>query len=140
MQVFYRALVARLGARTRMIFARKNGEDVGFILGGVRDGTFRGFQFSYDERLKDVSLGGLLQLEQIRDLAAEGITTYDMGMDLEYKRRWADQPMDTVTIAVVRRSEGAPGAGYDGPHEKASRPRRRRRAPCARVRKGSNAR
>lgn len=111
MQAFYRELAARLGSRTRMIFARRDGEDLGFILGGVRDGTYRGFQFSYDQRLKSVSLGGLLQVEQIEDLAAEGVHTYDMGIDLPYKRRWADGPVDTVTIAVVRRKGGAAGAG-----------------------------
>jgi CelD/BcsL family acetyltransferase involved in cellulose biosynthesis len=103
MQAFYRGLVARLESRTRLIFARRGGEDVGYILGGVRDGCYRGFQFSYDERLRGLSLGGLLQLEQIGDLAAEGVTTYDMGIDLPYKRRWADGPFDTATIAVVRR-------------------------------------
>jgi Acetyltransferase (GNAT) domain len=102
MRAFYDALLARLGDRARMVFARKDGEDVGYIMGGVRDGTYRGFQFSYDERFAHVSLGGLLQVEQIAALAAEGVTTYDMGIDLPYKRRWADGPVDTVTLAVVR--------------------------------------
>jgi CelD/BcsL family acetyltransferase involved in cellulose biosynthesis len=102
MRTFYEALVARLGDRARMIFATRDGEDLGFILGGVRDGCYRGFQFSYDERMRHVSLGGLLQTEQIAALAAEGVLTYDMGMDIPYKRRWADGPMDTVSIAVVR--------------------------------------
>lgn len=102
MHAFYRALLARLGGRARMVFARKDGEDVGYILGGVRDGTYRGFQFSYDEGFAHVSLGSLLQVEQIAVLAAEGIGTYDMGIDLPYKRRWADGAVDTVTLAVVR--------------------------------------
>jgi hypothetical protein len=103
MRAFYGALLARLGDRARMIFARKDGEDVGYILGGVRDGTYRGFQFSYDARLAHVGLGGLLQVEQIRALADEGVGTYDMGIDLPYKRRWADGPVDTVVLAVIRR-------------------------------------
>jgi hypothetical protein len=111
MRAFYAELTARLEDRVRMIFARKEGEDVGYILGGVRDGCYRGFQFSYDERLGHVSLGGLLQLEQIAALAAEGVLSYDMGIDLPYKRRWADGPVDTVTLAVVRRIGGAAGAG-----------------------------
>lgn len=102
MRAFYGALLARLGDRARMLFARKDGEDVGYIMGGVRDGTYRGFQFSYDERFAHVSLGGLLQVEQIAALAEEGVGTYDMGIDLPYKRRWADGPVDTVTLAVVR--------------------------------------
>lgn len=102
MRAFYGELLARLGPNARMVLARKGGEDVGYILGGVRDGCYRGFQFSYDARLAHVSLGGLLQLEQITALAAEGILVYDMGIDLPYKHRWADGPVDTVTIAVVR--------------------------------------
>jgi hypothetical protein len=111
MRVFYDELLARLGPDARMLFARKDGEDVGYILGGVRDGCYRGFQFSYDARLAHLSLGGLLQAEQIAALAAEGVRTYDMGIDLPYKHRWADGPVDTVTIAVVRGREGAAGAG-----------------------------
>jgi len=102
MRTFYGELLARLGDRARAVFARKDGEDVGYILGGVRDGTYRGFQFSYDARLAHVSLGSLLQMEQIARLAAEGVGTYDMGIDLPYKHRWADGPMDTVVLAVVR--------------------------------------
>ncbi len=102
MRAFYGGLVARLGPNARMVFARKGGEDVGYILGGVRDGCYRGFQFSYDARFAHVSLGALLQAEQIAALAAEGVVSYDMGMDLPYKHRWADGPQDTVTIAVVR--------------------------------------
>jgi hypothetical protein len=103
MLAFYEALLARLGDRARMVTARRGGEDVGYIMGGVRDGTYRGFQFSYDERFAHVSLGSLLQVEQIAALAEEGVATYDMGIDLPYKRRWADGPADTVTLAVVRR-------------------------------------
>lgn len=102
MRAFYGELLARLGPNARMVLARKGGEDVGYILGGVRDGCYRGFQFSYDARLAHVSLGGLLQMEQIAALAAEGVLVYDMGIDLPYKHRWADGPVDTVTIAVVR--------------------------------------
>jgi CelD/BcsL family acetyltransferase involved in cellulose biosynthesis len=102
MRAFYGALLARLKDRARMVFARRGGEDVGYIMGGVRDGLYRGFQFSYDERLAHVSLGSLLQIEQIAALAEEGVATYDMGIDLPYKRRWADGSVDTVTLAVVR--------------------------------------
>jgi hypothetical protein len=104
MHAFYEELCTRLGARgaLRAIFARRQGEDVGYILGGAREGTYRGFQFSYDERFAHVGLGGLLQLEQIAALAAEGVTTYDLGIDLPYKRHWADGPFDTVTLAALR--------------------------------------
>jgi hypothetical protein len=112
MRAFYEVILARLGPRTRLLFARRDGEDLGYILGGVRDGCYRGFQFSYDQRMRHVSLGGLLQLEQIAALATEGVLVYDMGIDLPYKRRWADAPVDTVTLAVVRTA--APGGGGGG--------------------------
>ena len=51
---------------------------------------------------RHAAIGGLLQVEQIKDLVAEGVTTYDMGMDMPYKHRWADGTLDTVTLAVLR--------------------------------------
>lgn len=110
MRAFYGSLLARLGDRARMVFARRDGEDVGYILGGVRDGTYRGFQFSYDRRFARLSLGSLLQVQQIAALAEEGVSTYDMGIDLPYKRRWADGSVDTVTLAVIRGGSGGAGA------------------------------
>jgi len=99
---FYRPLAVRLGARLRAMFARQEGADIGYILGGVRGDTYRGFQFSFDRRYGHLSLGGLLQLAQIEQLCAEGIATYDLGIDMDYKHRWADGPRDTLTLVVVR--------------------------------------
>jgi CelD/BcsL family acetyltransferase involved in cellulose biosynthesis len=31
----------------------------------------------------------------------EGVTTYDLGMDMEYKRRWADDAFTTVSMAIL---------------------------------------
>lgn len=105
MRAFYEAMAARLRARRRLraIFARKGGEDVGYILGGVRGGTYRGFQFSYDARFRSLSLGSLLQVEQIAELTSDGIEEYDLGVDLPYKRRWADATVDTTGLAILRR-------------------------------------
>jgi hypothetical protein len=102
MTSFYRPLAVRLGARLRAVFARHEGTDIGYILGGVRGDTYRGFQFSFDRRYGHLSLGGLLQMAQIEQLCAEGIATYDLGIDMDYKHRWADGPRDTLTLVVVR--------------------------------------
>ncbi|MHC4973933.1 MAG: GNAT family N-acetyltransferase [Planctomycetota bacterium] len=102
MTCFYRPLAERLGDRLRTVFARHDGIDIGYILGGVRRDTYRGFQFSFDRRYGHLSLGGLMQLRQIEHLCAEGIATYDLGIDLDYKHRWADAPRDTLTLVVVR--------------------------------------
>jgi hypothetical protein len=99
---FYRPLAERLGDRLRTVFARREGRDIGYILGGVRHDTYRGFQFSFDRRYAHLSLGGLLQMAQIEHLCAEGIATYDLGIDLDYKHRWADEARDTLTLVVVR--------------------------------------
>ncbi len=99
---FYRPLALRLGDRLRTVFARHQGTDVGYILGGVRHDTYRGFQFSFDDRFGHLSLGGLMQVRQIEHLCAEGIATYDLGIDLDYKHRWADESRDTLTLVVLR--------------------------------------
>lgn len=102
---FYRAALGRLGpgGRIRALVAVLHGEDVGFVLGGVRGGTYRGFQLAYDAAHEQLGLGHLLQAAQLRALDAEGgIATYDLGMRMPYKERWADR-VDTTFALVVRR-------------------------------------
>jgi len=102
MEPFYRELFARLSARgaLRVLFARRAGEDVAYIAGGVRGALYRGLQFSFDARLRRLGLGNLLQHAQIEALAREGIETYDLGMELPYKRRWGEERFVTVTVAA----------------------------------------
>jgi hypothetical protein len=99
---FYRCLAARLesSGRLRAGFARRNGHDVGYILGAVRHGTYRGLQLSYDEGLAELSLGNLLQLHQMEALVGEDVGRYDLGMDMAYKRHWADEALTTTTLVV----------------------------------------
>jgi len=103
MQAFYRRIAERLAPRglLRVLFARRDAGDVAYILGAVRGGTYRGFQFSFDRACRGLSLGSLLQLEQIERLCEQGIETYDLGIDLPYKQRWADHPFDTTTLLVM---------------------------------------
>ena len=104
MEGFYRMIAERMArdGRLRVLFARCGSQDVGYMLGGVRDGIYRGFQFSFDQRLSELSLGSLMQRAQIAALCDEGIETYDLGMDVRYKRRWADRARDTLTLAILR--------------------------------------
>lgn len=102
---FYRAMVPRLIRRgaLRLLFARKDGVDLAYILGGVFGDTYRGLQFSFREGQESLSLGNLCQLAQIERLAAEGIRRYDLGTDVEYKKRWGEIEHDTVTLVALPR-------------------------------------
>lgn len=100
---FYRALARRLAdtGAGRMIFARSDERDVGFIFGGVADGVYRGQQFSYAEDWHAASIGNLLQQEQIRWLEEDGILRYDMGPVMEYKQHWTEHRI-TMHVLLLR--------------------------------------
>jgi hypothetical protein len=106
---FYRRLLQRLSraAAARVMFARCDERDVGFVLGGVAGAHYRGQQFSYAEDWRDFSIGNLLQLEQIRWLAEEGVAHYDMGPWMAYKGHWTErrQRID-ARLLVPRRGPG----------------------------------
>jgi CelD/BcsL family acetyltransferase involved in cellulose biosynthesis len=105
MHEFYRAMLPRLARhdRLRVIFARREGRDVGYILGAVFLGTYRGLQFSFDDEDRELALGNLCQYRQILALCDEGVTRYDLGTDMEYKRRWAEAQFETTLLVVVAR-------------------------------------
>jgi Acetyltransferase (GNAT) domain len=86
----------------RLRVARLDSLDVGFILGGVIEGRYRGFQLSYAQSVRTLSVGNLLQIHEIRKLCHEGVHTYDLGMDMEYKRAWSDSVFTTRPIIAVR--------------------------------------
>ncbi len=103
MQTFYRRMTERLIAkgRARIVVAMLDGEDVGYILGGVRNGRYRGLQLSYTTEVAQLSVGHLLQLQEIQNLAStRAAHTYDLGMDMEYKEAWADRVERSVTLVV----------------------------------------
>ncbi len=104
MHHFYAAMVRLLAPRGRMrlIMARRGEQDVGFVLGGVFAGTYRGLQFSHDVELRHLSLGNVLQRQQIERLCAEGVRGYDLGSTMEYKERWSDGPFVTRLLVVLR--------------------------------------
>jgi CelD/BcsL family acetyltransferase involved in cellulose biosynthesis len=104
MRAFYGAMLPRLCrlGQQRTIFARKDGRDVGYILGAVMGGEYRGLQFSYDADLSQFGIGGLLQYQQVVELCAEGVARYDLGTEMDYKRRWAEEIMETEMLVLVR--------------------------------------
>ena len=104
MRAFYQHMLPRLCAQgqQRTLFARLGGGDVGYILGAVFEGEYRGLQFSYDDDHARLGLGGLLQFHQVTALCGEGVARYDLGTEMDYKRRWAEEVMETEMLVLVR--------------------------------------
>jgi hypothetical protein len=105
-QEFYRRLVGYVAprGRLRLVFARHQDQDVAYCLGAVFAGAYRGLQFSYDDAHAAWSLGTLCQLHQIEALAHEAtpVHAYDLGTDMDYKRRWADGVFETRMLVIQR--------------------------------------
>lgn len=103
---FYWAMLSRLSRSrdARIIFATKEGRDVGYIFGGLAGAIYRGQQFSFDARYADMSIGNLMQFEQIRWLCEEGAQRYDLGplqgASMSYKHHWTELhfPIEAWTI------------------------------------------
>ncbi len=106
MRQFYRQMLDRIGpaGQVRALVLTRDGEDVAYILGGLFAGAYRGLQVSFDDRFRALSLGNVMQLEMIRRLCDEGVGWYDLGSDIPYKARWAEDGLTTVTLVVL----GAP--------------------------------
>lgn len=104
MRAFYAAMVPRLVAAgaLRVLFAKRGDEDVAVCFGGVFEGTYRGLQNSFDDRFRDLSLGNVMQGETIRRLGHEGIALYDLGSEMDYKQRFAEEAFETMTLLGVR--------------------------------------
>ncbi|MGB0589614.1 MAG: GNAT family N-acetyltransferase [Myxococcota bacterium] len=105
MASFYDHMTAYLAQRgaLRAVFATLDGEDIAMGFGGILGPTFRGLQMSYDDRFKHLSLGNLIQQELIMRVAAEGLEYYDLGTEMDYKRRWSHPGLETVALVVRSR-------------------------------------
>ena len=101
---FTRGVLHRSAAvdRALLILAHQGDEPVGYIHGGFVHNGFRGLQMSFDNRLSSLSLGNLLQLQMIEWLCELGASIYDLGSELPYKRRWAEQVLETTGLAIIR--------------------------------------
>lgn len=143
MSTMYRTMIERLGERGRLAAhvarldagrersdgrKRSDEDDIGYILGGIRNRRYRGLQLSFVQDRGDLSIGNLLQDHQLRALGEPGpdgrpiALTYDLGMDFDYKRRWADGAEPSVVIVVNRGHTPASGsATSSGPAEQQGR-------------------
>ncbi|MCB9637357.1 MAG: GNAT family N-acetyltransferase [Myxococcales bacterium] len=101
---FYSDLCRRLGRRglLRVMFAQHEGKDVAYAYGGILGTVYRGFQISYNDKFSSIGLGNLIQWKQLQKLAEEGITLYDLGMEMGYKKRWADRLQRFQTLVFTR--------------------------------------
>jgi CelD/BcsL family acetyltransferase involved in cellulose biosynthesis len=52
--------------------------------------VYRGQQFSFDEAWGGLSIGNLLQDQMIAWLCEQGVERYDMGPEMPYMRRFAE--------------------------------------------------
>lgn len=101
---FYQRMLSHLGpGRTAAWFAQQDGRDVGYLLGAWVGRWFRGLQFGYTSTLRSLSLGSHLLACSIEDVAADGAEIYDLGAEMDYKRRWADRELRSDLWAWVRR-------------------------------------
>lgn len=106
---FYRIMLRNLSRSndSRLIFAQFNGEDIGFIFGGMVGAAYRGQQFSFDDEWRNYSIGNLMQFEQIKWLCEEGATRYDMGPlignRMGYKRHWTERKNHIETWVLQER-------------------------------------
>lgn len=107
LEVFTRGLVRRIAPSRalRGIVLRRGDADVGFIVGAVAGATYRGLQASFVTELRRLSPGMILHVAMMRRLAAEGVTRYDLGSDMEYKRRWGDPGLVTSSVVALPRLE-----------------------------------
>lgn len=103
LQQFYRRMILRIPvSRLRLLFATLDGEDIGYILGHIRGSEYRGLQISYADSHRHLSIGSLLQSAEIDRAETTGIQSYDLGMDMDYKQRWATHTFTTRTTAIAR--------------------------------------
>ena len=103
---FYSEMLTRAArrGRLRVVFARLDDRDVAYCFGGVHGTSYRGFQLAYSDDVAHLGLGNLAQLEMIEHLTSEGVDSYDLGMEMAYKERWADETLSLYTVVIVRRA------------------------------------
>lgn len=103
-RAFYRDVFLRASGRGLLscFFAVKEGRDVGYLFGVVFGNTFRGFQMGYATDWRRLGIGNLLQMEAVKFAALAGIPTYDLGMETDYKARWAENRLELFFVLVQR--------------------------------------
>lgn len=104
MKTFYRDMLPRLTKydALRFLFLTLDDVDIAYCFGGIFDNGFRGLQMSFHDDYRSHSPGSLAQLMMIENLCEEGIQSYDLGSDMEYKQDWAEISMETLAVIVRR--------------------------------------
>lgn len=102
---FYEHMLPRLAARgeLRMSFLVDGGQDVAYLFGGVRHGTFRGLQFAFRAGHEARSLGNVAQLMEVEQLCKDGALRYDLGVSAEYKQHWGEELDETMSLIAAPR-------------------------------------
>jgi hypothetical protein len=100
---FYRKMTARLheNGDLRIVMTHLEGQDIGFVFGGVFQGVYRGLQMSYRADFSQLEVGNLGQRMMLKHMIDEGIETYDLGTDMPYKTRWAEQSFETQMFVIM---------------------------------------
>ena len=57
---------------------------------------------SYRDTHSQFSLGNLGQLAMIRWMSEDGIETYDLGTEMDYKLSWAESSFTTQMFVILR--------------------------------------
>lgn len=100
---FYGELLAILSenGHARIIIAKDEAKDIGYIFGSCLEGFYRGQQFSFDQEYAPFSLGNLLQYQKIKWLCEDAIARYDMGPitgpRMGYKAHWTEERIEINT-------------------------------------------
>ena len=104
MKSFYRDMLPRLAHRDalRFLFLTLDGVDIAYCFGAVFNDSFRGLQMSYHNDYREHSPGSLAQLRMIERLCDEGVESYDLGSEMDYKQKWAEQSLETLAVIVRR--------------------------------------
>ena len=112
---FYSHMIesACINGDLRFLIASLENIDFAYILGSRFGNTYRGWQMSFDESFRSLSPGNILQLENLKRRAEEGIDIYDLGMFAEYKMRWIDE-LRKLNIYVTLYSSAGSGRSSAG--------------------------
>ena len=97
------AAAVRARAAADDLRAASASRDVGYILGAVMGGEYRGLQFSYDDDLAQLGHRRAAPVPPGRSSCApKASARYDLGTEMDYKRRWAEEIMETEMLVLVR--------------------------------------
>ena len=92
MRDFYAAMLPLLMAdgALRLWFARRDGMDVGYVLGARYGAGFRALQFSFHNHWQKLGLGRVMLAQALEQETQAGAHWADLGSVMDYKLSWGD--------------------------------------------------